>query len=752
MDLPFTPGVSALKALLIEDEPDYARLLREILRTQTSSLFQVEVVERVSAALEHLAHHQVDVILVDLSLPDSQGLDTFSRVFVHAPRTPVVVLTSCDDEAVAIEAVRRGAQDYVVKGQVDGDMLARVIRYAIERKRANDALQSAHGQTQQLLEAIPSILVGLDASGVVTEWNDAARVILGVEASDIVGRPLAAAPILWDMASVLEGMSRCRKECRPIRLDDVIVTRSDGTPGFLGLTVSPTKWSTEEFSGFLLLGADVTDRRHAEGELSRLAAIVESSDDAIIGKTLDGAIISWNAGAEQMFGYRVHEVKGRSISILVPPGHADEIPEILARIKDRQGGAGVEHLETVRRRKDGRHIHVSLTISPIRTANGRVLGASTIARDITARKQLEQLKDEFISTVSHELRTPLSITREGVSLLLDGIPGAVNGQQQKVLSVARDNIDRLSRIINSLLDISKLEAGKVELRRERVELRHLLQQVADAFERMARERGLILTVHRPPAGLEVYVDADKTIQIFSNLVGNAIKFTGRGSVDVLVNECQHEVECVVRDTGVGIAKENLPKVFSKFQQFGRTAGGGEKGTGLGLAIAKELVELHHGTMRVESEPGCGTTFAFTLPKCTMEALLRAYLREGIQDAAEHKSRTSLLLITLDEPVGSNGRLGPERRGQLMTQVQEMLASRFCRKGDVAVQVQHQVAVLLGHCDRDQAAKVKARLEQALAEQLAGEGVAGALRFRLRCATYPDDANSEEELIRQMHAA
>ncbi|MBI3332754.1 MAG: HAMP domain-containing histidine kinase, partial [Candidatus Omnitrophica bacterium] len=192
--------------------------------------------------------------------------------------------------------------------------------------------------------------------------------------------------------------------------------------------------------------------------------------------------------------------------------------------------------------------------------------------------------------------------------------GPINEKQEKVLRVGRDNINRLSRIINSLLDISKIEAGRVELKREEIELADLVQQVALSFEPLLKEKGLELRVQVPAGGLPVYVDSDKMIQIFTNLVGNAAKFTEKGSITISARDQGSEVECRVSDTGIGIAREDLPRVFNRFQQFARKAGAGERGTGLGLAITKGLVELHGGAIRVESESGKGTAFIFTLPK------------------------------------------------------------------------------------------------------------------------------------------
>lgn len=269
-----------------------------------------------------------------------------------------------------------------------------------------------------------------------------------------------------------------------------------------------------------------------------------------------------------------------------------------------------------------------VTTSPIFNERRELIGSVHAARDISQIKKaqeelerknkelmkLDQLKSEFISTVSHELRTPLSITKEGISLVVDEIPGKVNPKQKGILRTASENIDRLARIINDLLDISKIEAGKAELKKSPVDLRDLIKHVADSFSPEIKKKGLQLKVDLPQERAELNIDPDRITQVIINLVGNAVKFTEKGQVEIGLELKPDEVECSVSDSGVGIAADNLPKVFGKFQQFSRTAGGGAKGTGLGLSIVKGIVEMHGGKVRVESELGAGSKFTFSLPR------------------------------------------------------------------------------------------------------------------------------------------
>jgi len=229
-------------------------------------------------------------------------------------------------------------------------------------------------------------------------------------------------------------------------------------------------------------------------------------------------------------------------------------------------------------------------------------------------QELDKLKSDFISTVSHELRTPLSITKEGISLILDEIAGKINEKQRGILLDSKDSIDRLARLINNLLDISKIEAGKMQLMVEPVEVTALIEWVAASFNKKAKEKNLEIKTDLGGRKIMIYADSDKIVQLFTNLVGNAMKFTEKGYIRISARESEDAVEFSVEDTGKGIAKDDLPRVFSKFQQFGRTNGPGERGTGLGLSIAKGIVEIHNGRIWVESEIGKGTKFIFTVPR------------------------------------------------------------------------------------------------------------------------------------------
>ena len=231
-----------------------------------------------------------------------------------------------------------------------------------------------------------------------------------------------------------------------------------------------------------------------------------------------------------------------------------------------------------------------------------------------AERRANQLKNKFIGIVSHELRTPLSIIKEGVSLVLDRIPGEINAEQARILAIANSNVDRLTRIINSLLDISKIESGSLKLEKKMIDIAELISKASASFKAAMAEKGLELKLNIPERSIMIYADEALISKAVANLLGNALKFTEKGIVSVSAEETESEVVCSVSDTGIGISKDDLKKAFDKFQQFGRVAGSGGKGTGLGLATARGIVEMHGGDIRIESRLGKGTRLEFTLPK------------------------------------------------------------------------------------------------------------------------------------------
>ena len=341
-----------------------------------------------------------------------------------------------------------------------------------------------------------------------------------------------------------------------------------------------------------------------------LAAIVNSSDDAIIGKDLKGFITSWNPGAEKIFGYSAQELIGHSIEILLPPERLNEESDILKKISQ---GERISHFETVRLCKDGQRIDVSATISPILDVNGKVIGVSKIVRDITQNNIINKMKAEFVTTAAHELRTPLTVINGYIELLIMDVGS--KDEQRGMLSATHTQSQAMIYLLNDMLDIAKIEAQAVGL--YHMDLQQIgprLQTLAETFITPDTQNKVILEIS--PNLPEVKVDAAKIDQAVNNCLSNAYKFSPkRGEVTMRITEVTHnkqrKVLIAIEDQGIGMTPEQLERVFEKF--YRADPSGTIPGTGLGMAIIKSIIEQHGGTIEIQSEYGKGTKVMLYLP-------------------------------------------------------------------------------------------------------------------------------------------
>jgi len=350
----------------------------------------------------------------------------------------------------------------------------------------------------------------------------------------------------------------------------------------------------------------------------RFEAIVESSDDAIISKALDGTITSWNPAAERLFGYTADEIVGKPISILMPAERYDDMESILGRIRR---GERVDHYETVRVSKTGRKISVSLSVSPVKDASGRVVGAAKIARDISGRKEAEaererllreaqqgvQLRDIFLSVAGHELRTPLN----ALKLQLYNLEQRLTALPERgMVEKAQKEVDRLASLANRLLDVARLAAGGFTMAPASMDLVELVREVAARMQEDAATAGSPIRISAPVAVVGTW-DRDGLDQVVTNLLSNAIKF-GRGQpIDVIVETRSGFGGVRVRDRGIGVAPADRERIFERFERG--VSDRSYAGLGLGLWIARQIVSAHRGRIGVEIPDEPGAEFVFWLP-------------------------------------------------------------------------------------------------------------------------------------------
>jgi PAS domain S-box-containing protein len=478
---------------------------------------------------------------------------------------------------------------------------------------------SAFDSSAALLAAVVAsaddAIISKDLNGVVTSWNAAAERLFGYSAGEMVGQPILR---------IIPANRRSEEDFVLSRIRDgvgvdhfeTVRQRKDGSLVEVSLTISPVRGAAGEVIGASKIARDITERKRMERDVMRLAAIVQSSDDAIVGKDLNGIVQSWNRGAERMFGYTEPEVVGRSITIIIPQDRIQEEDVVLTRIR---AGQSVEHFETIRRRKDGQLIHVSLSVSPIRARNGEVIGASKIARNITEQKRLRlaveeasRAKDVFLATLSHELRTPLNTVLGYTHMLQRG--AVPESDLPRAFDTIRRNADALTQLVNDVLDTSRIVTGKIRLTLQECDVGAIVEDAIAAITPAARGKSIhvICNIGR---GLTVQGDPDRLRQVFWNLLTNAVKFTPEGGRLVASTAVESRaIRVTIEDTGIGIAPEWIPQLFQRFWQADVSHTRAHAGLGLGLALARDFVELHGGQVKAHSEGlGRGARFDVVLP-------------------------------------------------------------------------------------------------------------------------------------------
>ncbi len=503
-----------------------------------------------------------------------------------------------------------------------------------------------------------------------------------------------------------------------------------------------------------LLYTIVNQASHAIERLRQLITAEKSKMESMVESMVEGVVMIDELGEVSVVNPRARQLLSLGFEEQVTAKIWEEkvnslgLGEGLEKCKDNNCLISKEILVSVQEEK----LYLHCDMVPARDEKGRIIGIVTIFRDITKEKEIDRMKTEFVSIVSHELRTPLSITKEGLSLVLDGITGPVNKKQEDVLVTAKSNIDRLTNIIDSLLDISKIEAGKIGVKRGSVNLNSLINWFVSSFSKRAKDKGLELRVSLPQKEMDVYADAEKLIQIFVNLMSNALKFTQKGWIEILVLEKEAEMECSVADTGIGISGDDLPKVFGKFQQFNRLPGAGEKGTGLGLSIAKALVDMHYGEIWVESSLGKGSKFTFTLPKYTTEAFFKEYVYNAKKEADKKNGRFSLILVSIADFQKLNTGLSQEKILALVRDIGDSLKNGLRGNDNVAVKEDTgEFLALLSGCAREGALIAQDRLRRKVEDILSKKQDAGGVSLRFGLVVYPDDSQNDGDLLKKLKA-
>jgi len=511
-----------IHVLLVEDNPADVLMLEAALAHVTQVAFHVTAVEQLGQGLQSLAQRAFDVVLLDLGLPDSQGLATFTRLHAQAPSIPVVVLSGLQDEELATKVVYAGAQDYLIKGQVGSELLVRSIRYAIERHRLQGQLRAREQHFRALIEHSADGIATIDAQGCILYESPAALHMLGYAPDERTGQS-ALALLHPDDLAVSTAMFRQiqRQPHEPIS-SELRYQRKDGA------------WCWLEATATNLLDA------------SGVQAIVVNYRDVTARKQAEAALRQMNETLE-------------------------------LRIAERT--------------------------ADLRQANAELARAA-------------RLKDEFLANMSHELRTPLNAILGRAELLREAIYGPLIPKQVEALQTMEASGRHLLALINEILDLAKIEAGKLQLQFDLVAVESVCQLSLQMVAESALGKRIAIRTTRDPQVTTISADERRLKQILINLLSNAVKFTPAGGtvgLEVHGDQAQQRVTFTVWDTGIGIAEADLPRLFQPFTQLDGGLNRQYGGTGLGLTLVYRLTQAHQGSVTVTSTPGQGSRFSVSLP-------------------------------------------------------------------------------------------------------------------------------------------
>ena len=661
-----------INILIVDDEPKNLTVLETVLDNPDYRLVRAESADQ---ALLALVDDEFALLILDIRIPGMTGFELAHLIKERkkTSRVPIIFLTAYyNEDQHVLEGYGAGAVDYLLKPVNPAILRSKVAAFAelhrksralvaevTERRRAEEQLRELNETLEQrvterteaqrlsearyrhLVHALPAAVYSTDERGCITLYNQAAVVLWGREpevgkdfwcGSWKIYRP-DGTPLPLDECP----MAVALREGRAIRGEEIVIERPDGTRRHV-LPHPVPMYGDGGVVGAINMLIDISELRHAERDVAHLAAIVTSSQDAIISKNLQGIVTSWNQAAERLFGYTAEEMIGQPVTRIIPRDLHNEEPGILERIKR---GESVEHYETNRQKKDGTVLPISLTISPLIDLHGKIIGASKIARDITEQKRVEEaLRDRdrtltalndtlkrqtvalaetnkelegFSYSVSHDLRAPLR-TIDAFSRIVEEDHGAhLNDEGRRSLAIVRKAVGQAAELIDDLLEFSKL--GRQGMNFRSVKMVDLAREAADDLRTLQAGRQIDLAIGDLPS-----CQGDRRFLklVWINLLTNAFKYTknrneSRIEVGWMPDDASGEaVIYYVKDNGIGFNMAYAHKLFGVFQRLHRKED--FDGNGVGLAVVQRIVHRHDGRVWAEGRVDGGATFFFSLRK------------------------------------------------------------------------------------------------------------------------------------------
>lgn len=648
-----------IKLLLIEDNPYDVKVIRLMLVSQqrllpTDARFELRDASTLDVGLRHLREYQPDLVMLDLNLPDSSGLETFKQVYDENPDVPVIIISANDDLQLAIEAMQAGAQDYLLKGEMSRNLLVRAIHHALERQAIRSELDArtrelsaSEARLRTITDRSTDGLVIVKTSGEISFSNPAARRLLkldddpdaepilpfSVSPSEVTETTLAVAgrddpvtvelravPIEWESEAAHLVILRDITDRK--RVEEALQAAKDSLENIVKTRTSELKKANE----YLL--DQISERRRTQRALNRalteaeqardqLDTIVASVADGLLATDVHNRITMMNRAAEELLDVEVVNAIGQPIERVV--NHPTLIDRILTTLETGQAlqfefempynpGQSPEDART-------KIIRARSAVVKNRTQNAG--GVITVMADVTREREVDRLKAEFISTAAHELRTPLTTVQGFSEILLarDDLPAEA---RRKYLSYINNQALALARIVDDLLNLAKIESGrKFVLNKEPVQVGALLEPVIQQFKSNNPAHDFQLQLQ--DATVEWVVDRQKMVQVLENLLGNAVKFAPDGGRITVSGQSYQDPQAgssfyflSVQDEGVGMTLAQAAHIFDQFYR-GNASNTAVGGTGLGMAIVKHIIEAHGGRIWVDSKPSVGTKVSFTVP-------------------------------------------------------------------------------------------------------------------------------------------
>ncbi len=605
-----------MNILIVDDEPNARKTMSKILKAKG---FEVREAGTGAQAVACCGAEFFNLVLMDMQLPDMNGLEVLKRVRAINADTISIMMTAYASLDSSIEAMNNGAYSYIIK-PVNMDAALAVIDKGLEKQR----LEQASRQLAAIVESSIDAIIGASLDGIIISWNKGAEKLYGYTGAEVIGKSLTILVPSHQSGEISSILDRVRRN-EPIQHYETIRQAKNGRLVDVSVTISPVKDLGGRIVGASGIVRDITELKKQNEKILQLSQAVESSPASIEITDSTGLLEYVNPKYLEVTGYGLNEVIGKNPSILKSGEHPQEFyADLWGTITKGDVWKGELH----NRKKNGELFWEAASISSIKDPKGNITHYVAVKDDITDRKSLESaykeaeikiaealvVKSEFISMVSHELRTPLTIIKESLSIVYDEIAGPINAQQKDFLVTAKNNVDRLARLINDVLDYQKLETPSKGFEMAEQSINDIVGTVGQGFRVPLARKNIVLNMQLQGDLPKASIDKDKIIQVLTNLMNNAMKFTDKGTISLKTETLgDNAVKVSVKDAGIGIKESDLSKLFKSFSQISTGKERKTGGSGLGLVLCKKIIEAHGGKIGVESVFGQGSVFYFVLP-------------------------------------------------------------------------------------------------------------------------------------------